>query len=120
MPRGTPKNDSLGPRGVLFSFCALRDMALVFPEAPAFCPKHLYTIAIVLQCMTKQVAFADRTYERLKSARREGESFSETVERLLDSSKDPLSFLRSTRSRIDATRRLKAIRADRDASRVDA
>ena len=33
--------------------------------------------------MTKQVALSERAYRRLRAARREGESFSQAIERLL-------------------------------------
>jgi predicted CopG family antitoxin len=44
--------------------------------------------------MAKQVALSDRAYARLRRNRIEGESFSDAVERLMDSQpKDPLRFL---------------------------
>ena len=70
--------------------------------------------------MTRQVALADKTYARLRSARRDDESFSETIERLLDSAKDPLSFLDGVKSKTDPDVWLDSIRADRDDSTVDA
>lgn len=72
--------------------------------------------------MTKQVALAERTYQRLKENRRPGESFSKAIERLLDKqAKDPLSFTRGLpKPEIDPEEWLQEIEADRDASRVDA
>jgi predicted CopG family antitoxin len=71
--------------------------------------------------VTKQVALADRTYARLRGTRHPGESFSDVIERLLDTfAKDPLSFPKSTRSRTNPEARLERIRADRDDSTVDA
>lgn len=72
--------------------------------------------------MTKQVALADRTYERLRRSRRPGESFSQAIERLLaGQAKDPLSFSkRVPKSPLDATAWRKQIEADRDSTRVDA
>jgi predicted CopG family antitoxin len=44
--------------------------------------------------VTKQVALSDRAYARLRRSRLKGESFSDTVERLLDSqARDPLRFV---------------------------
>jgi len=71
--------------------------------------------------MTKQVALADATYERLRRSRLPEESFSEAIERLLDQAKDPLSFAdRVPQPRVSAKERLRQIEADRDATRVDA
>jgi predicted CopG family antitoxin len=72
--------------------------------------------------MTKQVALADMTYERLRKRRRKGESFSDVIERLLtEGPKDPLSFvMRVPRSRTPAKERLAQIEADRDSTQVDA
>ncbi len=71
--------------------------------------------------MTRQVALADRTYSRLRRARRDGESFSAAIERLLEgAAKEPLSFPGTRRSRIVAAARMKQVRADRDRSCVDA
>ena len=68
--------------------------------------------------MTKPVALADDTYQRLKRRKRPGESFSEAIERLMrDQRKDPMLFVAKVpRSKISAARRLKEIEADRDAS----
>lgn len=72
--------------------------------------------------MTKPVALADSTYDRLRRRRRPGESFSEAVERLiLNQRKDPMEFPRNVpKSRVPAKRRLADIEADRDASMEDA
>lgn len=68
--------------------------------------------------MTKPVALADETYGRLKRRKRPGESFSNTVDRLIrDQKKDPMSFVRTVpRSKVAAKRRLADIEADREAS----
>lgn len=72
--------------------------------------------------MTKQVALADGTYDRLKRSRLPGESFSEAIERLLDQHpKDPLAFAkRVPKSPISSKDHLRQIEADRDATRMDA
>lgn len=71
--------------------------------------------------MTKQVALANRTYERLKSRRRPGESFSAAIERLLeDSPKNPLTFLDAPRSRTNPDEWIARIEADRDDATVEA
>lgn len=72
--------------------------------------------------MTKQVALADATYERLKRHRRPDESFSEAIERLLDQqAKDPLAFPdRVPKAGLSAKEWLAQVEADRDATRVDA
>lgn len=72
--------------------------------------------------MTKPVALADETYRRLKQRKRPGESFSNTIDRLLaDQRKDPLSFAQNVpRSKIPAKKRLADIEADRDATWQDA
>lgn len=72
--------------------------------------------------MTRQVALADDTYERLKANKKPGESFSQTIERLLDTQpKDPLSFPdRVPKSPLEAEERLRRIEEDREDTRVDA
>lgn len=72
--------------------------------------------------MTKPVALADGTYDRLKRRRRPGESFSNTIDRLMqEPKKDPTYFAQNVpRSKIPAARRLQEIEADRDASLEDA
>ncbi|MEA3200622.1 MAG: putative antitoxin [Thermoplasmata archaeon] len=71
--------------------------------------------------MTKQVALADATYERLRSHKQPGESFSEVIERLLSGQRDPLSFPQAApRSRVPARERLAQVEADRKATRMDA
>jgi len=70
--------------------------------------------------MTKQVALADRTYDRLKRSRRSGESFSEAIERLLARAKDPVSFLDAPSSRTDPDAWIADIETDRDDATVDA
>lgn len=68
--------------------------------------------------MTKPVALANHTYERLKRRRRPGESFSEAVERLISNQrKDPMSFVRSApKSKRPVKRRLAEIEAERERS----
>ena len=72
--------------------------------------------------MTKPVALADDTYRRLRRRKRPGESFSNTVDRLMrDQKKDAMSFVANVpKSKVPAARRLKDIEADRDASWADA
>lgn len=72
--------------------------------------------------MTKQVALADATYDRLRRVRRPGESFSQAIERLLaDRAKDPEAFPKRVPKSPLATREwLRRIEADRDGGRVDA
>lgn len=70
--------------------------------------------------MTKQVALADRTYQRLRAARQPDESFSDAIERLLDAVKDPMGFLAAKPSRVDPTAWIAAVEADRDDATVDA
>lgn len=78
-------------------------------------------MAILLIAMTHQVALANPTYARLKAARRPGESFSRAIERLLDESKDPLSFIRSPPGKrwLSTKEHLRLIEQDRDADTVD-
>ncbi len=77
-------------------------------------------MAILLHPVTHQVALANPTYARLRAARRAGESFSQAIERLLDGTKDPMSFVRDPpKSRIPAEERLRLIKEERDADRVD-
>lgn len=72
--------------------------------------------------MTKQVALADRTYERLRRSRHPGESFSQTIERLLSKQqKDPMGFpKRVPKSPLRHDEWLEQVQADREASRQDA
>ena len=71
--------------------------------------------------MTRQVALAERTYARLKRSRRPDESFSQAIERLLDSTrKDPWRFVSGSRSKLDPDDWIKRIEADRDDARVPA
>lgn len=73
-------------------------------------------------CMTKQVAFRDKTYERLRRRKRKSESFSDVVERLMEAApeeKDPLSFARRPwKRRLSVEEHLDLVEADRDADRV--
>lgn len=72
--------------------------------------------------MTKQVALADATYERLRRSRLPGESFSEAIERLLaGQAKNPTAFpKRVPKASIDPDEWEAQIEADREATRVDA
>lgn len=70
--------------------------------------------------MTKQVALADATYARLKAAKHPGESFSETIERLLRANKDPLGFLGSPRSRRNAKEWIAELEEERNETITDA
>jgi predicted CopG family antitoxin len=70
--------------------------------------------------VTKQVAFANTTYKRLRRERRPGESFSQAVDRLLDSRpKDPKAFLKGLRPPVDPKKWLAEVEASRDADRMD-
>lgn len=81
-----------------------------------------YSIAPLYLPVTKPVALADDTYRRLKARKRPGESFSQTVERLMrEQRKDPTFFVdRVPKSKVPADRRLRAIEEDREASWEDA
>lgn len=71
--------------------------------------------------MTRQVALAEKTYERLKRRKLPGESFSQTIERLLEGRpKDPLRFLEAAPSHLDPDEWIRRIEADRDNATVDA
>lgn len=71
--------------------------------------------------MTKQVALANVTYDRLRRRRLEGESFSQAIDRLLDGAKDPLGFAaRVPKSSIPAAERLRQIEEDRNNTWTDA
>lgn len=71
--------------------------------------------------MTRQVALADRTYERLKRSRHHDESFSEAIERLMDvAAKDPWSFVAAGRSKLDPDEWIRRVEADRDNAMVPA
>lgn len=72
--------------------------------------------------MTKPVALADNTYRRLKRRKRPGESFSETIERLMRGQrKDPMLFVESVpKSEVPSGRRLEEIEREREASWEDA
>lgn len=83
---------------------------------------HIYHIAPLYFLVTKPVALADNTYDRLKRRKRPGESFSAAIERLMSNQrKDPLEFVRLVpKSKISAGKRLAEIEADREASWEDA
>lgn len=68
--------------------------------------------------MTKPVALSDQTYRRLKQLKRPGESFSQTIERLIRGQrKDPLVFAQDVpRSRIPPRDRLKEVERIREDS----
>ncbi len=85
-------------------------------------PKCLYHIALLYFLVTKPVALSDGTYRRLKRRKRPGESFSETIERIMgNQKKDPMRFANEVpKSRVPAQRRLKELEEDRDASWEDA
>jgi predicted CopG family antitoxin len=72
--------------------------------------------------MTRQVALADATYDRLKRRKRAGESFSQVIERLLAGEpKDPLGFVqRLPPLPMDPDEWVRRIEADRDATRTAA
>jgi predicted CopG family antitoxin len=72
--------------------------------------------------VTKQVALANKTYDRLRRAKAKDESFSAAIERLLEAApKDPLEAMRRMpKALLEAEAWIRQIEEERESTRQDA
>jgi len=69
--------------------------------------------------MTRQVALSETAYARLRAQRRDNESFSDAIERLIDGqARTPMDFVKGLRPPIDPKVWLAQVEEDREAART--